>query len=101
MIRNRRFSKRVERTQGGPFKSGTIESSEEQTTDRTVLFINATTYAPGTRFLILYLDNDDPTESVLCAGWSPGGGTEYSTDNFNWTAAGGVLGTFNFGKLTA
>ena len=42
-----------------------IESSEEQTTDRTVLFSDATIYPPGSRYLILYLDNDDPTESVL------------------------------------
>lgn len=82
-------------------KSSTIESSEEQTTDRTVLFSDATVYPPGTCYLILYLDNDDPTESVLCAGWSPGGGTEYSTGNFNWATGGGVLGTFNFDKLTA
>jgi len=37
---------------------------------------------------------------VLCAGWNPGGGTEYSTENFNW-AGGGGLGTFKFDKLTA
>jgi len=66
-----------------------------------VLFSDATVYPPGTRYLIVYLDNDDPTESVLCAGWSPRSGTEYSTDNFNWAAGGGVLGTLNFDKLAA
>jgi hypothetical protein len=86
---------------GSPFKSGTIDSDEEQTIDRTVLFSDGATYTPGTRYLILYLDNDDPTESALCAGWSPGSGTEYSTDNFNWAAGAGVLGTFNFDKLAA
>ena len=49
---------------------------------------------------ILSADAQPPRKQRHTAGWSPGGGTEYSTDNFNWAAAGGVLGTFNFDKLT-